>query len=119
VHRREELVAITQVVLAYLGRQVTLGFDQFGQRRVLRLQSQRSPRQTHRRQAGAQRELPGNERRPTSGAARLGVAVGQCRTLGADAVDVGSRASHDSAVICLDVEPSDVVSNDQEHVRFS
>src|ERR1700752_3855668 len=96
------------MVLAYLGGQIALGLDQLGQRRVLGLQPQRRARQTHRSQASAQRDLPGNERRPTSGAARLGIAVRQHHTLGPDAVNVGSRATHDSAVIRPDIEPAHI-----------
>jgi hypothetical protein len=35
-----------------------------------------------------------------------------------DAIDVGRRSAHDAEMICANVEPADVVGEDQEDVRF-
>ena len=61
VHRGQELIAITQMVLAILERHVAEGLQQLGKRGVLLLQSDRRARQTNLGQSGAKRALSGDE----------------------------------------------------------
>ena len=69
-------------------------------------------------QAGADRRLPGDERRAAGGAALLAVPVGEVRTLLGDAVDVRGAIPHDAVVVRADVEPADVVAPDDQNVRL-
>jgi hypothetical protein len=117
VHRGQELVAITQVVLADLRGRVAERLQQLGQRRILRLQPLRRTRHTDRRQAGAHGQLPGDQGGPAVGAAGLGVAVGEPGTFGRDPVDIGCPCAHDPLVVAADVIPADIVGQDDHHVR--
>jgi hypothetical protein len=55
VHRRQELVAVAEVVLAELAADVTLRLEQFGDRRVFRLESEFRSRQADLGQPGTNR----------------------------------------------------------------
>ena len=68
-------------------------------------------RLAHRRQAGADRDLSGDEARSPGGAARLGVVVGEAHPLRRHAIEVRRAARHDTAVVRTDVEPPDVVTH--------
>ena len=82
VDRRQELVAVAEVVLAELAGRVAAVLQQLGDRRVLGAASPRcAPGQADLGQAGADRRLPGDERRASGGAALLAVAVGEDRAL--------------------------------------
>ena len=61
----------------HLGGHIAPGFEQIGHRRVLGLNALQGARHPHRGQAGAHRNLAGDERRPPRRAARLGVGVGR------------------------------------------
>jgi hypothetical protein len=76
VHGRQELIAVAQMVLADLGGHVPLRLEQLGQRRILRLDALRRTRHAHGGQTRAHRQLPRDQRRTASRAARLGIAVG-------------------------------------------
>jgi hypothetical protein len=76
----QELVAIAEVVLAELSRGVALRLQQFGDRRILLLQSLGRARQTDLGEAGAERRLAGEERRLPRRAALLAVVVGEERS---------------------------------------
>ena len=52
------------------------------------------------------------------GAALLAVPVGEQRTLGGDAVDVGRLVAHHAVVVGADVELADVVAPDDDDVRL-
>ena len=69
-----------------------------------------------RRQAGAQRQLAGDEVGAAGGAARLGIVVGEAHALGGELVEVRRLAGHDALVIGADVEPADIVAHDDEDV---
>ena len=66
VHRRQELVAVAEMVLAELSGRVALRLEQIGDGRILLRQPLLRPRQADLQQPGAQRGLSGDER----GAAR-------------------------------------------------
>ena len=69
-------------------------------------------------QAGADRQLAGDEVGAAGGAARLGVVVGEEHAFGGELVEVRRLARHHAAVVGADVEPADVVAHDEEDVRF-
>ena len=68
------------------------------------------------RQAGADRDLAGDEVRPARRAARLGIVVGEHHALRGQLVEVGRLAGHDAAMVGADVEPADIVAHDDEDV---
>ena len=70
------------------------------------------------RQAGAQRDLAGDEVGAARRAARLGVVVGEHHALRGELVEVRRLAGHDAPVVGADVEPADVVAHDEEDVGF-
>src|SRR5262249_59669909 len=109
---------VAQVVLAEVAADVAVRLEHFGDRRVLRLDAQRRPRQADLGQAGADRRLPHDERRAPGRAALLAVPVGEAGALPGDAVDVRRLVAHDAAVIAARVEPADVVTPDDEDVRL-
>ena len=69
-------------------------------------------------QAGADRQLAGDEVRAARGAARFGVVVGEAHALGGQPVEVRRSAGHDALVVGADVEPADVVAHDEDDVRL-
>ena len=118
VDRGQELVAVTQVVLAELAGDVTQGLEKVGDRRILGLQTEVGAGQAYLGEAGADGRLAGDERGPARGATLLSVPVGEHRTFLSEAIDVGSTVSHDAVVVGADIEPADVVAPDDENVRF-
>jgi hypothetical protein len=118
VHRGQVLVAVTEVVLAELPSGVALRLEPRRDRRVLRLQAQRRPGQTHLGQAGAVRVLASDERRSSCGAALLRVIVGEQHPFGGDAVDVGGPVSHQPVAVATEVALTDVVAPDDQDIRF-
>src|SRR5205823_3182599 len=109
---------VAQVILAELAAHVAVRLEQFGDRRVLRLDSQRRSRQADLGQAGADRRLTHDERRAPGRAALLSVPVGEACAFPGDAVDVRRPVSHDAAVVAARVEPADVIAPDDEDVRL-
>lgn len=59
--RRQELVAVAEMVLAELTGRVTLWLQQFGDGRVLLRKTFLGPWQAHLEEAGSQRALAGDE----------------------------------------------------------
>ena len=70
----------------------------------------------HCRQAGTDRQLPGDEVRPARGAACLRVIVGEPHSFGCKLVEIRRSACHDALVVRTDVEPADVVTHDIDDV---
>ena len=116
VHRRQELVAVAQVVLAELAGRIALRLQQFGDRRILGRQALGRARQADLEQAGADRRLSGDEGGAAGGAALLAVVVGEDRAFVGDAVDVGRAVAHHAAVVGADVPVADVVAQDDQDV---
>src|SRR5689334_20473605 len=69
MHRWQELVSVAEVVFAELSGGVSERLEQFGEGCVPRLQAHGGARNTNLREAGAQRALPGDERRASGRAA--------------------------------------------------
>jgi hypothetical protein len=88
VHRRQEFVAVAEVVLAELAGGVAERLQRLGDGDVLRLQAERRARQADLGVAGAQTGLAGDERRAARRAALLGVVVGEHHAFARDAIDV-------------------------------
>ena len=114
----EHVVAVAEVVLAELAGGVAERLEQIGERRVFLLQPLGRARQADLGEAGANRRLPGDERRAAGGAALLAVPVGEQRAFLGDAVDVGRLVAHHAQVVGADVELADVIAPDDEDVGF-
>jgi hypothetical protein len=115
VHRGQVVVAVTEVVLAELRGAVAQRLEDLGQRRVTRVQTDRRAGQAHGGQAGADRQLPGDEGGAPSGAARVRVVVGEQHAFAGDAVDVG-RGHHHPVAVGADVGHAHIVGHDDQDV---
>ena len=118
VHRRQELVAVAEVVLAELAGHVAERLQQVGDGRILGLQALRRGGQPDLQQPGAHRALAGDEGGAAGGAGLLAVIVGEDPALIGDAVDVGRPVAHHAAVVGADVPVADVVTHDDQDVGF-
>ena len=94
VNCRQEFVAVAEMVLAELTGCIAEGLKQLGERRVLVRKAFLRARQPDLEQAGAHRALPGDEGGAAGGAGLLAIIIGEDRTFGGDAVDVGCAISH-------------------------
>ena len=81
VQRRQELVQVAEVVLAELAGRVALRLERGGERAGLGRHADIGAGLADGRQAGAQRDLAGDEVRPARRATRLGVVVGEQHAL--------------------------------------
>ena len=118
MHRRQELVAVAQVVLAELAGGIAQRLEGRGDRRRLGRHADRRARLADGRHPGADRQLAGDEVGPSGRAARLGVVVGEQHPLGGEPVEVRRPARHHAPVVGADVEPADVVAHDDDDVRL-
>src|SRR6185369_5978880 len=94
---RQELVLVAQVILAELPAHVAERLEHFRNRRVLLTQAYVRPRQPDLCKPGADRRLPGDERRPSSGATLLAIPESEHRALLADPIDVRRPITHVAA----------------------
>ena len=116
VHRRQVLVLIAEVVLAELSGRVALLLKEVGNGRRPVRDALRAARHADGQQARTERMLSEDERRPTGGAALLGVGVGEERPFFGDAIDVGGLVPHDAVVVRTDVVNADVVAPEDDDV---
>ncbi len=94
MHRRQELVQITQMVLAELAGSVTHAHERRGDGRRLVGQSNWRTGLPHGSQARADGQFAGDEVGATRCAARLGVVVSEHHSLNSKLVDIRSLARH-------------------------
>ena len=118
VGRGEELVTVTEVVLAELAGGVPEGLEGSCDGRVLGPQPKVHAGHPHLGQAGAVGVLTGDERGSPCGAALLAVVVGEPDTLSCDAVDVRCPIAHQTLAVAAQVGDADVVAPDDEDVRL-
>src|SRR5262249_54053370 len=111
-------VAVAEVVLADLRGRISQWLQELGDGRVFLVETNRSGRQTDFGQPGAQSVLAGNERRSSSRAVLLAVAVGESHALLRGAVDVWRAVAHQPVAIATEVGDADVISPDDENIRF-
>ncbi len=115
VRRRQEFVAVAEVVLAELASHVALRFQELRDGRVFLLQALRRAGQADLGQPGPEGHLTGEESRAPGGTALLTVVVGEHRTFVGDAIDVRRRVADHAAAIGTHVEDADIVAeNDQD-----
>ena len=117
VHRRQVFVAVAEVVLAELAGRIAHRLERGGNGRRLGRHADGGARLADGRQAGADRQLTGDEVRAAGRATRLGVVVGEAHALGGEPVEVRRAPGHNASVVGADVEPADVVAHDEDDVR--
>ncbi|MNL07918.1 hypothetical protein D3C87_1286170 [compost metagenome] len=115
---RQEFILVAEVVLAELAGRVTLGLERLGDGDVTLLDTDRRTRYADLGQAGAQRRLACDERRPPGGATVLRVVVGEDHAFLGDAVDVRRLVADHAHGIGADVGLADVVAEDHQNVGF-
>src|ERR1700758_1403047 len=93
VDSRQELVAVTEMVLAELAGRIAKRFEQFREGGVTWLYADCRTGDADFRETSAQRRLTRDEGRPASGAALVCVVVGKHHAFAGDAVDVGRPVS--------------------------
>ena len=116
VDRRQELVAVAEMVLAELAGRVALRLEQLGERRILLGKSFLGARQADLEKTGAEAGLAGDERGAPGGAGLLRVMVGEDRAFLRDAVDIRRAVAHHAAVVGADIPQPDVITEDDEDV---
>jgi hypothetical protein len=116
MHRRQELIAVAEMVLADLRRGIAVRLEQFGDGRVLVLQALLGCGHPDFQQAGAERRLSQDKGGTPGGAGLLGVVVGEKRALSGDAVDVGRGPAHHAAMVGTDIPDADIVGHDHDDV---
>jgi hypothetical protein len=106
------------VVLAELPGRVPQRLEQLGDRRIALLESDVHAGHADLAHAGAVDALAGDERRAACSAALLAVGVGEEHPLVGDAVDVRREVPHEPAAVAAQVRDADVVTPDDQDVRF-
>ena len=104
------------MVLAELPGGVALRLERGGERAGLRRHADIGAGLADGRQAGAERNLAGDEVGAARRATGFGVVVGEPHAFGGQLVEVRRLAGHDALVIGADVEPADIVAHDDEDV---
>src|SRR5262249_34582557 len=107
------------MVLAKLAGGIAEWLEQFGDRRVPSLQSNSRGGNAYFGKPGAERALAGDEGRTPSGAALLGVIVGEHHSFAADAVDIRRPIAHQTERIGADIGLADIIAEDDEDVRLA
>jgi hypothetical protein len=118
VHRGQELVAVTEMILAELSCEIALALEHLRQRRIFLLDSAGGAWDPDRRHAGANRQLSHDEGGATGRAARLTVVVREQDAVLGNAIDV-RRPAHHPVRVDADIPHADVVTPDYDDVRFS
>ncbi len=118
MHRGKEFIAIAKMILSDLRGGIPIGLEEFGDCRVLILDTFFGGGQAHGQKAGTERCLSKNESGTTGRARLLGVVVGEKCPLFGDAVDIGRASTHHPAMIGADIPDADIVRHDHDDVRF-
>jgi hypothetical protein len=112
----QELVTIAKTVLAELPGSVAQRLEQFGERGILGLKSDRITRHADLQKPRTLGALSGDEGRSAGGAALLAVGIGEQHALLGDPIDVRRLIPHHAVVLGAGVEPADVVAEDHQDV---
>ncbi len=116
MHRGKILVAIAKMVLADLRRRVAVRLEQFGDRRVLVLNSLLGRRHADLQQTGAEWRLSEDKGGTACRAGLLGIIIREHRAFSRDAIDVGRTSTHHAAMVGADIPDADVVAHDDDNV---
>ncbi len=115
---RQIFVAVAKMILAELTGGIAERLESLGNRDVAILEADRRPGNADLAEAGAQTDLPGDERGSPRRAAVLRIIVGKHHAFVGDAVDVRRLVAHQAAGIGADVRLADVVAEDDENIRL-
>ena len=111
-------VAVTQVVLAKLARNIAMILQEVSKRRRPVRSAVLRPRHTYRQETGPERMLAEDERSATGRAALLRVGVRKQRALTGDTIDIRRLIAHHTVVVGADVVYADVVTPNHEDIGF-
>jgi hypothetical protein len=114
----KELVLVAQVVLPELPGRIAEGLEKFRDTWILRSQTYVCAGDTDLGKSGPDRRLPGDKGCPTGGAALLPIPAGKQRAFIGYPVDIWSLVAHHAAIVTTWVKPPDVITHDDEDVRF-
>ena len=116
MYGRQELVEVSQVILAELSGRVAHRLERGGDRRCFRGKADCRTSLADGGHAGADRQFAGDEVRATGGAARFGVVIGEDHALRGKFIEMRRPAGHHAAVVSTDVPNADVISHDDDDV---
>src|SRR5262249_1406137 len=105
MHGGEVLVPVTKMVLTELPGGVAEAFQEFGDCRVFKGETQFCAWETHLRETSSDGLLPRDESRPTGGATLLRVERIELCALVGDPVDVGREIAHKAIVVATGIKP--------------
>jgi hypothetical protein len=118
VHGGKVFVEVALVVLSELSCGVAKTLERGGHGDVGLLPALLGARESDLGHSGAYRDAAADEGGASGGAALLAVVVGEGESFAGDAVNVGGFVAHHAAAVVTDVPGADVVSPDDENVRF-
>src|SRR5215469_8967455 len=104
------------MVLAELAGRVSHGFENVRNGDGLIGYADWSSGLSDRREASPKRQFTGDEVRPSGGAARFCVIVGEAHTLAGHPVQIRSSAGHKPLIVDTYVRPTDVIAHDDDDV---
>jgi hypothetical protein len=114
----QKLIEIAQVVLTELTGCVALRFKGGSYRASLRWYADFGTSLADRRHASTNRKFAHDEVRATRRAAGLGVIIGEQHSLLGHLVEIGCTPGHQAAMVGTDIPHSDVITHDEQNVRF-
>ncbi|MNM64891.1 hypothetical protein D3C81_763070 [compost metagenome] len=115
---RQELIAVTQMVLAELTGRIAPSLECLRNGNVARLQADWRPGHSDFGQASTQRRLAGDERRTSCGATVLRVVVSEHHAFVGNAIDVRCLIADHAMAIGTDVGLADIVAEDHQNIGF-
>src|SRR5262249_12076643 len=118
VNRRQEFVAIAQMVFSKLSSGISQRLHHVADGRILGAQTDVGARQANLSKPGADRRLSGDECSTSCGAALLSIPVSEKCAFFRYAIDVRSPISHHAQVVSADVVPTNVVAHYEKDVGF-
>jgi hypothetical protein len=118
VNGRQELIEITEMVLAELSCGVAHGLQHRGNSGRSSGQADGRASLANRGHAGAYRKFTRDEVRSASRATCLGIVVGEEHAFGRELVEIGCPASHHAAIVGSDIPDADVIGHNDDDVGF-
>jgi hypothetical protein len=116
VHGGQVFVAVAEMVLADLRSGIAVGLEEFGNGRILVLDTLLCRGQADGQKTGAEWRLPEDEGGTPGRAGLLGIVIGEQRAFLGDAVDVRRAPAHHPSMVGADVPDADIVGHDHHDV---
>jgi hypothetical protein len=118
VHGRQVLVAIAEMIFAKLPGGVTHRLQGRRDGRRLRRHADRGAGLPNCREAGANRQLTGDEIRAAGGAACFRIIIGEAHALVGHLVQMRRAPGHDALIVDADIRPADIIAHNDNNVRL-